>query len=513
LAWLPLNKAIRLARHQEKGDVTSLKYRFRKEMERSQQTLGQRMNEVKDQITRTIGRVEKTLDYEQDQDGKRGKSQGRARTTKGGGTQTAGANKRGTMPPVASVTGSREQSKRPSAAFPELTLVTQKTSRTGSMLSSSVLDADKLNQMHVRVVSIGGLNIPPSFIKYIEVKVITDYETSFVNPLPNLQSVPSFSKPGTPTHLHSTENSEASMLTSGAGAASEINLKSASSTQVLYRSKSVAKMSASIKNTRASFVLNRPRTGNRSGKDPAFFPSADPLDSLFASAPTLTYREENKKVQLRFDFLNTSPTLVHQGHLPKSDLTRINIKIQLRFNLGAFYQENFGMSIVPEDKGVPGSFGHSEYIYMGGSTIPMTTLLSKAHEGKFLDIAFTQTCFEIAFPDLSRFPHEKVNFALNHGINLDLDEEEVNRQVSDEKISATISPRNSALSPRKVMDSEKAERRPPAANYHKFHTLERGFVMLIPASDSGVLTVSSIAAHKLVQEWAFAKNTTSKKLL
>ncbi|RYG69663.1 hypothetical protein EON64_02170, partial [archaeon] len=72
LSWFPMNKAIRLAEFQERGDVHSLKYRYRQDLVRMEGFVAGRMGDFREQVSRTLSRVEKSLEYEQEHDPKRG---------------------------------------------------------------------------------------------------------------------------------------------------------------------------------------------------------------------------------------------------------------------------------------------------------------------------------------------------------------------------------------------------------------------------------------------------------
>ncbi len=61
LQWFPMNKAIRLSEHLEKGAVGSLPYEFRQNMESMEDQVDRRMVQLKDQVVRSIGRVEQAL--------------------------------------------------------------------------------------------------------------------------------------------------------------------------------------------------------------------------------------------------------------------------------------------------------------------------------------------------------------------------------------------------------------------------------------------------------------------
>jgi hypothetical protein len=56
-----MNKAIRLSEHLEKGAVGSLPYEFRENMKSMEEQMDRRMVQLKDQVVRSIGRVEQAL--------------------------------------------------------------------------------------------------------------------------------------------------------------------------------------------------------------------------------------------------------------------------------------------------------------------------------------------------------------------------------------------------------------------------------------------------------------------
>ena len=61
LSWFPMNKAIRLTEHLEKGASDSLPFLFRKDLTKLNGAVDVRMNMLKDTLTRSINRVEQAL--------------------------------------------------------------------------------------------------------------------------------------------------------------------------------------------------------------------------------------------------------------------------------------------------------------------------------------------------------------------------------------------------------------------------------------------------------------------
>jgi hypothetical protein len=649
LSWFPMNKAVRLAQHQEKGDITSLKYRFRQEMEKTEASLNIRMNDVKEQLSRTIARVEKALEYDENE-GKRGKT-ARTVSTAGSNPKTAGSVGFGPLGEVTPVSTAAEGETREGRDGENITSTGPKrrrslnkvpipatTSKTPITIikQATVLDADKLGQMHVRMVSITGFKIPPSFIKYIVVRIVTKYDTSHVIPLPTVQSVDSFSQPGSPEHGFREK-------TGGAGGGEREQSQpdpsdNMSSRQVNYRSKSVERVvSTSLRHSRSSFIKaastitsaislsSRAKAGGttRSISDMFSSTAASSYDEadIDGSSSSVNHPASSHRLQLRFDLLGNSPTLVHQGMLPSFDLSKIKIKVQILFNLKLFYLDNFhvdlleripsygitaatggagssslfgegrkgsgvfksvgggggsnvssfderdsdaggGLSVASGGSGkkrvstsavsVKGALtkrnsknvGHfelspSDVIFMGGATIPMTTLLTKANEGKLIEISFIQQNIEIPFP--SHYGHseeEKKAFTEKHGILFDSIVTTTTTTEETPRISSarsnnsdsnlprpTSAPSSSLLTSAQqvaVEKSKKLHRKGSATFVDKDHHLHHvhiykkksqkddhqgeHYVVMIPSSDTCNMTLSSVASPKLLQDWAFVSS-------
>ena len=66
LSWFPMNKAIRLAEHLEKGEADSLPAKFRGDLRALEDAVDVRMGVLKDQLQRSITRVEQALAYQPD---------------------------------------------------------------------------------------------------------------------------------------------------------------------------------------------------------------------------------------------------------------------------------------------------------------------------------------------------------------------------------------------------------------------------------------------------------------
>jgi hypothetical protein len=358
LMWFPMRKAIRLAEHQEKGDIHSMKYRFRKDLESAEGIINIKMAAFKDQLSHTIGRVEKSLEYEAEE-GKKGRG---SRVTTGSVTtrRSAQASRQISGLPTnpSSPTSSTPKSMLPaptgraprplnlsleqfgstsSTSTPTAAQVAQaalvasnritaalsnnnssesmkfpsESTKVGGkgVLFTSALDADKLGQVHIKVISIIGLNIHQSQVEFISVRIISEIEQNVVYPEPVLERVKAF--------------------------------------------KTMLKNIATEK--------------DRSKQQ------KDKFRTSFVSVKALFKEQENEKgnlpepTLLRFNVLENPKHLVHQGRLPTVDLSKYNVKVQILY--GA--------------RGEPPKL-------LAGVHVPFVELLHKAHTGEPLEVPFTQ---------------------------------------------------------------------------------------------------------------------------
>ena len=124
LSWLPINKALRLAQHLAKGDITSLKYKFRQNLKETEEMVQTKMKSFKDQLGRSIARIEKSLQYEAD------------------GPSLHSLSRQSLLTAKLSLNATLFQPKH-----------------EDSVDGDDALDADINLKMHVRVVFVAGLNI------------------------------------------------------------------------------------------------------------------------------------------------------------------------------------------------------------------------------------------------------------------------------------------------------------------------------------------------------------------
>eukprot|EP01034_Spumella_vulgaris_P042660 gene42660-52919_t len=208
LVWFPTNKAIRLTEHLEKGDVNSLKYKFRKDLQKTEATMQSKLTSFKAQLSGTIARVEKALEYEHE--GAELLTKGRRATARAERSRTS-ASQDFTVPmtpsvppppPLGSGSGSIGKQKQfvrvasastsardsfksnsdtsservPSA--PRLLGDIKSQQRSFHQPAFNAMDADSRSQMHMRVVSISGMNIRKEHLSLITIRISSDFHAT-----------------------------------------------------------------------------------------------------------------------------------------------------------------------------------------------------------------------------------------------------------------------------------------------------------------------------------------------
>lgn len=378
LIWFPMNKAIRLAEHHDKGDVNSLKYRFRKDLNKTEGQVHGKLQFFKDQLNRTIGRVEKALEFEQEAEtglkSRRMATARMARSVSNGGfglpvtpvaTPLEGTRptKLGRLNSFSAGGGNRPHSdsfasaddKSPaqgrsrassSADFfsnaalnSALTASADMAPRTTRMNSSAnlnsfnAMDADTKNQMHLRVVSISGLNVRRENLGQISVKVSSEFAQCSVRPMADVeQDLSTFLKKEGEGSRGNDRNASPNAKQRGLGPA------------------------------RASF--------SQSAGAGAVAPM-----SLRDSFSTGNGGSNLEKGFLRFDVLSNPSLLVHEGPLPMVDISKIVVKVQVLLHLGQGRD--------------------SSSLCIAAVEIPFVSLVTKAEKGGVLEVAFEQRAYEI----------------------------------------------------------------------------------------------------------------------
>jgi len=183
LVWFPMRKAMRLTEHQEKGDVNSLKYKFRKDLSKLEEALQGKLSTFKDQLARTVGRVEKSLDF----DGLEASSA----TTKPRGS-TVSHPMRSSDAGLAAV--SRDDAPAPDAedlddnysVLESSTISTVKTDHLWGLQPGSSFD------VHVKVLSIVGMDLTEDLLSSLCVRFIGPQGHTVAHPIPKLMTVSSF---------------------------------------------------------------------------------------------------------------------------------------------------------------------------------------------------------------------------------------------------------------------------------------------------------------------------------
>jgi len=154
---------------------------------------------------------------------------------------------------------------------------------------TSALDADKLGQAHIKVISIIGLNITQAQVQYISVRIISEIEQSVCYPEPTLDRVKAFKT-----------------------------------------------------------MLRNIATDKERGKQ-----QKDKFRTSFVSVKALFKDQENEKgglpepTLLKFNVLDNPRHLVHQGKLPTVDLSKYNVKVQILYGIKGEAQKLLGGVHVP----------------------------------------------------------------------------------------------------------------------------------------------------------------------
>lgn len=154
LGWFPMNKAIRLTEHLEKGEATSLQFLFREDLKGVEKELETQVTSFKDELAKFITRVENTLMFVPDPMGGNRKSRSRGFT--------------GAMTPFTGGSPSGDGGIGTRGG-------------TGSVVGVGGGDAlDEARTVELTVLSIAGLVIPPEISDRIQCKVISDVNTTLL---------------------------------------------------------------------------------------------------------------------------------------------------------------------------------------------------------------------------------------------------------------------------------------------------------------------------------------------
>lgn len=338
LFWFPMRKAIRLAEHQEKGDVHSMKFRFRKDLSVAEEIVNSKMAQFKDQLSRTISRVEKSLEYEAEVEGRKSRATSRAATSNGLNTRRSVSGAAlsslalGKSTPKGlsgldsasgdSLTPTTTPTAQQAAAAASFALSIPRAPSSGDSPSrsrktsikqpmfTSALDADKLGQVHIKVISIVGLNIQQSQVDLISVRIISEIQQDVSYPEPKLERVKAY----------------------------KTLLKNVASDTDRGNKLTQNKFRTSFVSVKALFKEQQNETGNM-------------------PEPTL----------LKFNPMQNPKHLIHQGRLPTVELSKYMVKVQIMY----------------------GSKGDAMK-FLGGVHVPFVELLNKAHTGEPLEVPFVQ---------------------------------------------------------------------------------------------------------------------------
>lgn len=434
LTWFPMNKAIRLAEYQEKGDVRSLKYRFRQDMLRDEAFMGARMKDFKEQVTRTIGRVEKALEYEHEGEGnKRLRSRGVRNNNNMNNNNNNNGNNNGnngnnglmfSFPPTpnnitsgsATATGNARGSTSQLTSRRATTANAAGGGANSSGTSSPATGGGKLFFADdVSVHSIDSANNNNNTTNYNTNSNQTVLKSAMVNAsaasnlagnnasytvansaldmehlsqlhlrvvsITGLLIVPEYVQY---IQVKVTSDFESAVLKPIADMEAVSHLPN--NDEILqqeqhYANASMANVSSSLRTAKTSFRVDP--TLITPGK-----PSLQTATSAATAAGMALHRPGNAnnnspskkdervtQVKLQFDLFAHRPLLVHQGPLPTYDLSRVMIKVQVLFNASG--DEN------------------SRGVYLAGGRIPLILLLNKVMEGGILDLVMYQRSVQL----------------------------------------------------------------------------------------------------------------------
>lgn len=469
LIWFPMNKAIRLAEHQAKGDVNSLKYKFRKDMENTETVLVDHMSTFKDQVNRTIARVEKALEYEIESDNRKSRNQSSRHHSRG---NTANHLLNG-------------ESHSDSNFDLKLNLHNISTPNVAPIrLATTALDADILGQMHLRVISIAGMTIPVQCLPFLEVRVISDFHTTSVNPLLPLPL------PASHDTLSPAPTDRGGILGSLVGGKSLDNAKSskpvtATTTPTKETSNAVTSSHTSpspvdiskdfhgISESGLLYVEHITTSGKHS---PVVLPAG--RGGITAHEP----------VEMHFDLIETPAALIHQGPLPKSDLSKVVVKIQILYKLSRETNTTTTAEL-PEEAEETETEEMNKYIFLAGAKIPLVQILSKAHEGKLLDVTFEQRAVEVTVP----LPHTSSQSSVTG------EEEFKVRRRNKKKSTRGRGAVADSSSPSIELVPDNLSALTGFASHVQY--VGDDITMVLPAKKTCTMSLSCIASHKLLQDW------------
>jgi len=193
LSWFPMNKALRLAQHLEKGDVTSLKYKFRKTLIGTEELVHGKMKSFKDQLGRAIGRIEKSLQYEVEAGNKPSTA---VKDQQQHPTATSAISTSTSPRPSTKASTEKEEDDNPtevSFLMPSSSNKSQKIDKLGKMTSfhslrsmrsiplehhqsMNAFEADIKCQLHAKVVFVSGICLDRKGLNKVFVRIISSLD-------------------------------------------------------------------------------------------------------------------------------------------------------------------------------------------------------------------------------------------------------------------------------------------------------------------------------------------------
>ncbi|KAJ1400838.1 hypothetical protein B484DRAFT_241022 [Ochromonadaceae sp. CCMP2298] len=339
LFWFPMRKAIRLAEHQEKGDVHSLKYRFRRDLVGTESAVGSKMSSFKDQLSRTIGRVEKSIEYEPEA-GTKARSRPRSIMGSVAGSQfqsqmqsqlqsqmSQSLQSRGGSPTASS---DAPVSARLSLVIPQIQVGGQGGQYKDNASRSTAYEADKAGQMTVWVNSVVGMQASEAHLAHLQVRIKTAFDNHTYRP--------------DGVKNHSVEQVEGYLVRQQS---SDLEVKNVQARSPKHLKHTNSTFSSSFLSVAQLYREHEQRTGRL------------PL-------PTL----------MTFNEIENPRSLAHQGPLPTNALGNYVLRVQM----------------VYAPPGLPAKF-------LGGVSVPVIELLNRAAIGQTLEVPFLPRPFDTTLPD------------------------------------------------------------------------------------------------------------------
>jgi len=191
----------------------------------------------------------------------------------------------------------------------------------------------------------------------------------------------------------------------------------------------------------------------------------------------------NEHVEMKFDLVDTPAALIHQGALPKADLSKVVVKIQVLYKIRQKDTLSSATAVLTEDQ--EGADEVNNFVYLAGAKIPLVQILSKANEGKLLEVEFEQRAVEITVP----LPHSSSQSSV------------VGEDESTLKLNRRKAKKKGGSSSRRSSDQNDFHIKETLSTNNHLQYVGDDITLVLPGNKSCKMTLSCIASHKLLQDW------------